>query len=252
MEIVTRLTKHMPHSLEGLVQPLVERLTTSPAPLTVWTRATDGPLARRHAALSGPIPKNPAGVPADATTTSYRRRLSLLVGALLVQRADDCAKRSQRPQPPHPANESGRRTPTAAPSEAAKICSECIRGAPWAPGSTLRGISSSRLPRPLRCPNAHVFFSAVLRAGRRPVRASRPLAGHHGRPRQRVEVDMALRMSAARGRRCTAPAAGWQPASASSACTGLSRPLRACSVALDSWCVSWVDVPSHFSAWDAV
>ena len=115
-------------------------------------------MARRHAALSGPIPKNPAGVPADATTTSYRRRLSLLVGALLVQRADDCAKRSQRPQPPHPANESGRRTPTAAPSEAAKICSECIRGAPWAPGSTLRGISSSRLPRLLRCPNAHFFF----------------------------------------------------------------------------------------------
>ena len=28
-------------------------------------------------------------MPAEATTTTYRRRLSLLVGALLVQRADD-------------------------------------------------------------------------------------------------------------------------------------------------------------------
>ena len=102
-------------------------------------------MARRDARLSGPISKNPAGMPADATTTTYRRRLSLLVGALLVQRADDRTKRSRRPQPPNSASDSGRRKPTQPPSEAVEICTKRIRGAPWAPGST-----SAR----------HVFISA--------------------------------------------------------------------------------------------
>ena len=172
------------------------------------TLATDGTLARRDARLSGPISKNPAGMPADATTTTYRRRLSLLVGALLVQRTDDRTKRSRRPQPPNSASDSGRRTPTQPPSEAVEICTKRIRGAPWAPGSTSARhvFISAAAPAPL--PDAHDFLSASLRAGRRPVRASRPLADRRGRPRRHVEVVMAPRMSAARGRTRLAAALG--------------------------------------------
>ena len=127
----------------------------------------------------------------------------------------------------------GRRAPTPAASKAAELCVKRIRGALWVLGSTSARHAFTLTITPAVLAKAHDFFSAEPCAGRRPVRASRPLADRHGRPRQRVEVVMAPRVSAARGRHRTAHDAGWQPASASSACTGLSRPLRACSAALN-------------------